>query len=71
MMLKVQFTSKASGYLELKGLNIETWINGVKEGKKGVVLAPYGLNMLLESATWKMAKSGQPCIVKDWLMMTS
>ena len=44
MMHKVQFMSKASSYLESKGLNIETWIEGIKEGKKGDVLALYGLN---------------------------
>ena len=53
------FISKASSYLESKGLNIETWIEGVKEGKKGDVLALYGLNVLLEIHTICHLKNGQ------------
>ena len=50
---------KASEYLKSKGLTVELWANGIRDGRKGDVLVLYCLNLLLETHTLVHLKGGK------------
>ena len=69
LMHRKHIAKKASSYLDSKGLTIELWADGIRDGRKGDMLVLYTLNLLLETHmvvhlkdghTWSMLAEAGP-----------